>query len=534
MKILLVGKNAKDDENILRMLDQIEDVHVTFECAAELSAVSSFLTKSRPEVLVLDLAEENGGGPAILGKIIALAHAIPVIVLTKSYEDIHQYCEDSRFRKCEFLAKDLMRKEDFARSIRHIDTIRQLSLAQKKLRYLESIIGQATIGVTRDKTDSNQVRLQHRESLSALTAEPNSMSEANKLLSLQAMKLQIHASQMECLIELGEYLQVCNTEEEAYEVIAKFGSKLFSDSSGALYIFKESRNWLELVASWGERSSVGDRFPVDDCWSVRRSQTHAYSVEKPDPFCPHVEVDTTSGLCVPLVLLGEVFGIMNVQWTRMANEEEEKLVARLTGDAALALANLKLRKQLQELSVRDPLTGLFNRRYMEEFFEQELIRSRRKSGQLSILMLDIDHFKLYNDKFGHQAGDTVLHELGNFFKRQMRGSDVICRFGGEEFIVLLPEASSDAAEHRAHQLSDNAKLLQVKYDGQDLPPINLSIGVATFPSHGDCMEEIIRAADSALYKAKEDGRDRVCRARTIGIPEQKRRPGAASPPKRSP
>jgi len=366
------------------------------------------------------------------------------------------------------------------------------------------------VGVARDITERRETQLRLQENEKALQEEHNSIAEANKLLSMQAEELQSHGAQMEYLTQLGEYLQVCASDEEAHQVIAQFGGKLFPDSSGELLIFKESKNWIVRVASWGDRVCSRSGFAVADCWSIRRGQPHLYHQANPGPRCPHIAPDVVCCVCVPLVLMGEIFGIMHVQWAKTIDQEDEKLVTRLTGDAALALTNLRLRKQLKDLSIRDPLTGLFNRRYLEEFFEQELIRSRRKSNQLSVLMLDIDHFKSFNDTFGHEAGDAVLFELGRFFKREMRGSDVTCRYGGEEFILLLPETSIDNAERRAEQLRNNVKSLQVKFLDQILPEINVSLGIASFPDHGDSMGELIRNADLALYKAKEEGRDRVC------------------------
>ncbi len=168
------------------------------------------------------------------------------------------------------------------------------------------------------------------------------------------------------------------------------------------------------------------------------------------------------------------------------------------------------RKHLKDLSIRDQLTGLFNRRYMEEFFAQELARSKRKSTPFSVLMIDIDFFKKFNDTFGHEAGDAVLHGIGAFLKKQLRLSDIICRFGGEEFIVLLPEASIEFAHKRADQLREDVKNLHISYENAQLPEINISIGLAAFPIHGNAIDEIIKAADEALYEAKAQGRDRVC------------------------
>jgi diguanylate cyclase (GGDEF)-like protein len=168
------------------------------------------------------------------------------------------------------------------------------------------------------------------------------------------------------------------------------------------------------------------------------------------------------------------------------------------------------RKQLKDLSLRDQLTGLFNRRYMEEFFARELARSRRKSTPLSVLMIDLDHFKKINDTFGHKAGDVILRELGGFLKNQLRATDIICRYGGEEFVVILPESSIESARRRAEQLREGVKNLNTKYGAEPLPQINISVGVAAFQDNGESIDEIICAADAALYQAKNLGRDRTC------------------------
>jgi diguanylate cyclase (GGDEF)-like protein len=176
---------------------------------------------------------------------------------------------------------------------------------------------------------------------------------------------------------------------------------------------------------------------------------------------------------------------------------------------ALALANLKLREKLQNQSIRDSLTGLFNRRYMEESLEREMRRCDRKRQPLSIIMIDVDHFKRFNDTFGHNAGDAVLRELGHFLQRYVRGSDIACRYGGEEFILILPEASLSVTQQRAEQIKEGARQLNVECSGQQLGKITLSLGVACFPTHGLDGEAVIKAADTALYRAKQEGRDRV-------------------------
>ena len=176
---------------------------------------------------------------------------------------------------------------------------------------------------------------------------------------------------------------------------------------------------------------------------------------------------------------------------------------------SLAFANLMLRETLKYQSVRDPLTGLFNRRHMEESLERELQRAARSHRPVTVLMIDIDHFKRFNDTFGHEAGDVLLRELGSILKAQIRGGDIACRYGGEEFLLILAETGLEAAQQRAERLGELSKGLHIRHHGETLRRITISTGLACFPEHGTSAAQIVKAADEALYRAKTEGRDRV-------------------------
>jgi diguanylate cyclase (GGDEF)-like protein len=218
--------------------------------------------------------------------------------------------------------------------------------------------------------------------------------------------------------------------------------------------------------------------------------------------------------------LGEAIGIVSLQRMgdpeqveaapRSSGETERRLAAVLAEQVALALGNLKLRESLKNQSICDPLTGLFNRRYMEESLEREFSRASRNKTTVAILMMDLDHFKRFNDTFGHQAGDTLLRTLGDCLKRTTRGQDIACRYGGEEFALVLTDTTLPGAMQRAEILRQQVKQLSVEYAGQLLGTITISMGVALFPDHGTTMGEVLRASDQALYCAKREGRDRVC------------------------
>jgi diguanylate cyclase (GGDEF)-like protein len=216
---------------------------------------------------------------------------------------------------------------------------------------------------------------------------------------------------------------------------------------------------------------------------------------------------------------GEALGILSLQLppspgqqesvSLPSEEAERRLAAVLAEHVCLALGNLKLRETLRNQSIRDPLTGLFNRRYMEDSLERELSRANRNKGSVAITMMDLDHFKRFNDTFGHQAGDALLRAFGDFLIKNTRGQDIACRYGGEEFVVVLSDTTLAGALKRADILREEVRQLKVHYGGQLLGMVSISIGLALFPDHGTTIAEVLRAADQALYSAKREGRDRV-------------------------
>jgi diguanylate cyclase (GGDEF)-like protein len=196
------------------------------------------------------------------------------------------------------------------------------------------------------------------------------------------------------------------------------------------------------------------------------------------------------------------------------DESKRQLAVNVAEHTNLALANLLLRETLHHQSIRDPLTGLYNRRYLEEAMEREIYRAERHQSSLGLIMLDVDHFKQFNDRFGHNAGDELLRELGNFLMGKARQTDIACRYGGEEFIVILP-GTMEAVAKKAEKLREKFRHLTIVHQGQILGRTTISLGVATFPDHGSTAKEIITAADMAMYQAKREGRNRVVKAQSM-------------------
>ena len=310
-----------------------------------------------------------------------------------------------------------------------------------------------------------------------------------------------------------EVLQTHISSKEAYDIIARFAEELFPDTPGALYLLDSEKNLLETVGVWGKFQSIEPVFTPGDCRAFLRHDTvHDSSGEELQ--CRHVPCDMASGyICIPLLAAGEPLGMFHLQASNKLSEELPEstgnLAAAFANHIALSLANIKLRETLSYQVVHDSLTGLFNRRYLEETLDREIHRVRRKGNSLGAIMMDLDHFKNFNDTLGHEAGDSLLRSLGKLLQSQVRQEDVACRYGGEEFIIILPDASLDVVQKRAEEIRQMVPRLQVYHRGQLLESITVSLGVAIFPEHGATPEDLVSAADDALYSAKNQGRNRV-------------------------
>jgi diguanylate cyclase (GGDEF)-like protein len=373
-------------------------------------------------------------------------------------------------------------------------------------------------------------RIQRDEAFRTLRESQQNLSESNvTLISLNRRleetheKLNVALRQAEQrareavrLTELMDVLQSCQTVEEAYGVTGNSLPHILSAPSGALCITSPSRDLVEAVATWGQSFASDKTFVPESCWALRRGRIHVVDDPASPLRCSHVKKSSAASyICVPLAAQGETLGILYLECASETPKDCSEIAdlgrqAVAAGERiSLALANLKLRDTLRSQSIRDPLTGLFNRRYMEESLEREIRRAVRNKENVALLMIDIDHFKRFNDTFGHQAGDTLLRELGNFLSQRTRGQDVACRFGGEEFALILTGAPLEAARKRAEILCEEVRQLSALHAGQVLGKISLSVGVSAYPGHGDNAEELVRSADQALYRAKNEGRDRV-------------------------
>jgi diguanylate cyclase (GGDEF)-like protein/PAS domain S-box-containing protein len=343
-----------------------------------------------------------------------------------------------------------------------------------------------------------------------------SLRQTNEQLQLRLNELAQRNQEISLLSKMSNLLQTCLTLEEAYTVIVRFMAQLFPNTVGMLAMFEESSVSLENVATWGEglKNTEKVSFAPKACWALRQNRPYYMLNKQTYPLCNHVFSTTSSiYMCVPMIAQGDILGLLHIAQSDLSsnrlNEAHQRLAETVSEQIALALANIKLRQTFQNQSIRDALTGLYNRRYLEDTLERELYRADRNHVPVGILMVDIDHFKQFNDTYGHEAGDLVLQRLGEFLNEHIRKGDIACRYGGEEFTLILPGAPLEVVKKRAEVIRNKVKKLTVEHQNHDLGVITLSIGVASFPEHGPQFKEVLRAADTALYTAKRQGRDQV-------------------------
>ena len=343
------------------------------------------------------------------------------------------------------------------------------------------------------------------------------LAETQHTMQRRLALLEQHTSENVLLKELGDLLQICRTVDEAYPIIARYAQQLVPVGSGALYLMHEVDEPVENVAAWGESPPAEAELAVNECWALRRGRLHLVSNSAKDLNCAHLKPPLPpSYLCTPLIAQGDTIGLLHLRFAKDNPpkhpdhlEDSQRLSVMIAEHIALALSNLSLRDKLRSQAIRDPLTGLFNRRYMEETLDREIRRAVRHTIPVSVILFDIDHLKNVNDGYGHDAGDAALKALGNLMMKTFRGEDVPCRFGGDEFTIILPEASVSDAFRRAEQFRETFKRLEFEHEGKHFGPLTLSLGISAYPDHGSSVERLLQIADAAAYAAKAQGRDRV-------------------------
>lgn len=335
------------------------------------------------------------------------------------------------------------------------------------------------------------------------------LAHVNAELVERSVALEARQRSVQLLSEMSHRLQAIQTEGELAEVLDCFMPQVLPDVAGALYVHNHSRNMLMRVSAWGAPRAAPEMFPPSECWGLRRGKPHRVESPRADLVCAHAAGAVAAERhCLPVLAGGEVLGLLYVEGP--ADGEVAFRLSMLMENVGLALVNENLRSRLREQSIRDPLTKLFNRRYMEEAVALETARAQQNATDLSIVMCDIDHFKRFNDGHGHQAGDVLLSAVAALIQAHFRHGEIVCRYGGEEFTVIAPGASASLIYERAEALRMSARHMLVDHHGQQLGPVTMSFGVGTWTAGENRLPStLLGEADRALFRAKRLGRDRI-------------------------
>jgi diguanylate cyclase (GGDEF)-like protein/PAS domain S-box-containing protein len=335
------------------------------------------------------------------------------------------------------------------------------------------------------------------------------LQSANERLTNTVAELEMRHAEAVLLNKMGDILQSCLAVDEVYRILAQYAPQLFPGHTGAIYIFNPDQQMAEMACTWGAGLKSKPIFTADQCWALRRGRKHIVLPAAQQLTCAHLLELPYTYLCVPLNAQGQTLGLFYLENSQDTLEQYTNLATIVSERIALALANLRLSDALRLQAIRDPLTDLYNRRYMEETLDREMRRCQRKSRTVGVIMVDIDDFKKYNTLFFLDGGDAMLVALGRFLKEHIRRDDVACRYGGDEFVLILPEASIEETYQRAEFIRQEVKKLVVQHRGQALGIVTFSLGVAAYPEHASTAEDLLHAANVAAFKAKTLGNDQV-------------------------
>ncbi len=464
---------------------------------AQSSAISMHADVLNLESLVRDNPEQMRHIRELDGKLNELSRALNATTLSGN-------TIDQRIQDCRRVVNEIQQEET--------DLLRQRTDARQKGRVLTVLSGAGFLGCSlvivvalfgfllRDAFRRHSFERQ--------------ISIANDQLAATIKELEQRGREAALLKEARDELQLCVTLQEAEECTVRHFQELVPGSRGAILLTNDSRSLTESAATWNHPDSLLDAFDVDACCGLRAGRPRWRKPGQSELHCSHfLGTPPENYLCIPLVAQGETLGFVYLEFptNEIASVAEKRisLVEEMVELSSMAFASLNLHAKLASQSIRDGLTGLFNRHFMEVAFERELHRALRRHAQLAVMMLDVDHFKSFNDTFGHEAGDIVLRSVAQSFQQSVRSEDIVCRYGGEEFIIILPEISEKLALERADTIRRNIHGLRMKLNGETQLSVTVSIGVAMYPTPARDAANLVRLADQALYEAKRAGRDRV-------------------------
>ncbi len=413
---------------------------------------------------------------------------------------------------------DVTHPEDVHKCARLVEKVRSGSIphdhVEKRLLTAggEVLWVQLTVSLIRDKDRNPSLGLAIIEDIGERKKTAEELQQTNRKLASWVNELEQRTQEMTWLGEMGDMLRSCLTAEEIYGVIIRMAQRLFPAQSGALYVIASSGSIAESVAVWGDASMAERAFHPDECWAMRRGRVHCVEEAHTGLLCKHLPYPPPAGyLCIPLIAQSDVIGILHLTYRQgePVSEAKQSLALAMAEQIALALSNLRLHEAIRSQAIRDPLTGLLNRSFMEESLELELHRAARYHRPLGIIMLELDDYESLVETCGRDEVDAILRDLGGALHSQVRKEDLACRCGTQRFAVILPLGSMETTRQRAEILRDLIEKLAVKDHGRKTARITASLGVATYPENGRTIEDLLRAANEALKNARAAGGNRV-------------------------
>ena len=342
-----------------------------------------------------------------------------------------------------------------------------------------------------------------------------------KKASLSLYELKYHDEEISLINEMSSVLQSSSYIEEIFEWIKKYCIQLLPHTAGILYITNTSKNFLEVKSQWNHEEIIDEFFLPEHCWGLRQGKIYKFFDREKSIPCKHLgkKKKIQPYFCMPLLAHNDVIGLLYIEFSHLSampkNEilpvlnNYESIIHNIADHISMAISNITLRDILKDRSLRDPLTNLYNRAYLSESLNRDIQLAQRQNILLSVVMVDIDHFKDTNDAFGHEAGDFVLKEFAKVVTHHIRQSDIACRYGGEEFFLLFFNISLEETYDIVDKMRKVISEMKLNFGAQSIGPITASMGIAMYPEHANTAEELIDAADRALYQSKKDGRNKV-------------------------
>lgn len=486
---------------------------------AEIRAHHAALRSARAEAARFrSVVEQAAVGIAILD---ADGHWV---IINQPFCDMLGYCEDE-LRSMDFQSitheDDLQRDVELAAQVisglapryqmekRYIRKDGAVIWAMLYVGRIAGTVGQPAqfISVVVDITERKRAEAEVRAISESLEAQ---VAQRTEELRMQSLDVQRQNDALTMITEMTGLLPSVEDEGDVVQIVTQYLPRLFPNTLGAICLQVDGERY-EPFGQWGGGNSSGAIQP-QQCWGLRRLRQHRAESVGDSMRCAHIapEHRHRARSCVPLQARGEIIGLLTLSWDADGVTPGANLLTTIAEQVSLAIINLRLRAELRQQAFVDSLTGLYNRRQFEENYHREWRRAKRSGQTLSVLMIDVDCFKAYNDLYGHRAGDAALQRVATAISGSIRRPpDLAARLGGEEFIVLLPDTHNAGASDVAQRLILAVRDLGIQHQGGVGGHLSVSVGVASaIPSTGMAETELTDFADRGLYAAKAAGRDR--------------------------